>query len=195
MKIPVSLLLALSALSASALDLSPLFITTMSDGVAIRRPYFSDGSKKYSVTLNIETELMPYEDGAMFRFVKLKYAEMRLRPSLFSVETKFGPDTLERYEIAARKLLPPLAQGIVLEQQTANPLPMNGWQSHRFVFKYTLASGETRESITFLNITPTQQVIVQVYSLEKDFVDTSERAYDIIRRWHELDATTTIQGS
>ena len=195
MKIPISLLLALGAMSASALDLSPLFITTMSDGVAIRRPYFADGSKKYSVTLNIETELMPYEDGSLFRFIKLKYAEMRLRPSSLSVETKFGPDTLERYEAAARKLLPPLAQGIVLEQQTSNPLPINGWKSHRFVFKYTLASGETRESITFLNITPTQQVIVQVYSLAKDFVDASERAYDIIRRWHELDPEAKIRGS
>src|SRR5258708_1486581 len=133
MKIPVSLFLALSAYPAFALDLSPQFITTMSDGVAIRRPYFSDGEKKYSVTLNIETELIPYEDGALFRFMKRKQAEMRLRPSAFSVETKFGPDTLERYEQGARKLLPPGARDIVLEQQTPNPLSINGWQSHRFI--------------------------------------------------------------
>jgi len=195
MKIPVSLLLALSALSASALDLSPNFATVMSDGVNIRRPYFSDGGKKYSVTLNVETELVPYEDGALFKFLKLRHAEMRLRPSSFGVETKFGPDTLDRYQEAARKLLPQMAEGVVLEQQTKNPLPINGWESHRFVFKYTTPAGDIRESITFLNITPSQQVIVQVYAADKEFADASDRGYDIIRRWHELDPDTVIRGN
>jgi hypothetical protein len=195
MKIPVSLFFALSAASASALDLTPYFINTIADGVVIRRPYFSDGGKKYSVTLNIETELLPYEDGALFRFIKLKHAEMRLRPSSFSVEVKFGPDTLERYQEAARLLLPPSAREVVLEQEVPNPMPINEWASHRFVFKYKLPSGDVRESITFLNITPSQQVIVQVYAMDKDFADASERAWNIIRRWHELDPRAIIRGS
>lgn len=195
MKMPVSLFLALSAVSASALDLTPYFVNTIADGITIRRPYFSDGSKKYSVTLNIETELLPYEDGALFRFVKLKNAAMRLRPSSFSVEMKFGPDTLDRYQEAARKLLPPTATDVVLEQQAPNPMPINGWASHRFVYKYKLPSGDVRESITFLNITPSQQVVVQVYAMDKDFPDASERAWNIIRRWHELDPQAVIRGS
>lgn len=195
MKIPVSLLLVFSTFSVSALDLTPGFVTTMSDGVAIRRPYYADGSKKYSVTLNIETELTPYEDGSLFRFIKLNHAEMRLRPSSFSVEIKFEPDTLDRYQEAARKLLPQLAENVVLEQQTPNPLPINGWKGHRFAYKYSTPSGEVRESITFLNITPTTQVIVQVYAMAKDFPDASERAYDIIRRWHELDPSAILRGN
>ena len=194
MKLVTSLFLVLSALSAPALDLSPNFANVSSDGVAIRRPYFTDGAKKYSVTLNAETELLPYEDGALFRFIKLKHAEMRLRPSSFSVEIKFS-DALDRYQEAARKLLPQIAEGVVLEQQTKNPLFINGWQSHRFVYKYTTPAGEIRESITFLNITPSQQVVVQVYAGDKDFTDASERGYDIIRRWHELDPASVVHGN
>ena len=195
MKTHVSLLLVLSAFSVSALDLTPSFITTTADGITIRRPYFSDGGKKYGVTMNTETELLPYEDGCLFRFIKLNHAEMRLRPSSFSVEVKFAADTLDRYQEAARKLLPQIAENVVLESQHPNPLPINGWQSHRFLYKYTTAAGEVRESITFLNITPTQQVVVQVYSMAKDFADASERAYDIIRRWHELDPSTVKRGN
>lgn len=195
MKIHTGLFLALTALSASALDLSPRFVTTMSDGIAIHRPYFADGSKKYSVTLNIETELTPYDDGARFRFIKFQNAEMLLRPSSFSVEIKFDAERLERYQAAARKLLPQGAEDVALEQQAPNPLPMNGWQSHRFVYKYRTAKGQGRESITFLNITPTTQVVLQVCALDKDFEDVSERAYDIIRRWHELDPATLLKGS
>lgn len=194
MRIHVCLLLTLGALSASALDLTPSFVTTLSDGVAIRRPYFSDGDKKYSVTINVETELTPYEDGALFRFIKLSRAEMRLRPSSFSTEIKFA-DNLDRYQEAARKLLPQDAENIVLDQQMANPLPINAWQSHRFIFSYSSPSGQVRQSITFLNILPKQQVIVQITSMAKDFPDASERGHDIIRRWHLLDPSSLIRSN
>jgi hypothetical protein len=195
MKKSLSLLLALSAFSASALDLTPRYLNVTADGISIRRPYFADGSKKYAVTLDVETELLPYEDGCLFRFIKLKQTEMRLRPSSFRVEEKFAPENLVRYQEAARKLLPQLAEGVILAQETPNPMPINGWEGHRFTYTYRTPAGMVRESITFLNITPTQQVIVQVYAMEKDFADASERGWDIIRRWHEVDASTVIRGS
>ena len=195
MKLNSLLILCLSALPACALDFSPRFTTTISDGVAIRRPYFTDGDKKYSVTLNMETELTPFEDGALFRFVKLSHAEMRLRPSPMSVELKFDAENQEQYEEAAKKLLPPDAEGVVLDQVTQNPLPINGWSGVRFTFHYRMPMGEVRESITFLNILPTEQVVIQTGSMAKDFPDVSDRAFDIIRRWHELDPKAVVAGS
>ncbi len=194
MRIIACLLFALSA-CAPALDLSPSFADVFADGITLRRPYFADGAKKYAVTINAETEVLPYEDGALFKFTKLKNSEMRLRPSPFRVEMKFSPDTLDRYEEAARKLLPQAAKDVTLEQQTKNPLPVNGWESHRFVFKYTTPVGEVRESITFLNITPADQVVVQVSAPDRSFADASDRAFDIIRRWHELDAKAGRGGN
>lgn len=195
MKLSISVLLIASALSASALDLTPTFINTVADGIIIRRPYFSDAGKKYSVTLDMETELTPYEDGSLFRFTKFKQGEMRLRSSSFNPETKFGPDTLGQYEEAARKMLPQIATNVTLVDQVKNPWPINGWQSHRFIFSYATATGEVQESITFLNILPTQQVVVQVYASAKDFADVSSRGYDTIRRWHELDPKTAVRGN
>ncbi len=192
MKKPALLLLALAALPASALDLTPGFILTDADGVSIRRPYFSDGGKKYAITLNSETELTPYEDGCLFRFTKLRDSAMRLRPSTFSTAVKFGPDTLERYEQAARKLLPQSATNVALDSQVPDPLPINGWTSHRFIYRYTMPAGDTRESITFLNILPGTQIVMHVYAPAKDFPDAAARAHNLIRRWHELDSATII---
>ena len=195
MKILTTLFVALGALSASALDLTPSFAEVSSDGVTIRRPYFTDGGKKYSVTINAETEVTQCDEGALFRFIKLKNAEMRLRPSPCSVEIKFEPETLDSYEAVARKLLPQVAEGVVLEQQTGNPLPINGWEGHRFVYTYSTPAGQVRESITFLNILPAHQVIVQIYAPAKEFSDASERGFDIIRRWHELDTALVLRGN
>lgn len=195
MKLTLSLLLATGALSAFALDLSPSYINMQADGITIRRPYFSDAGKKYAITMDSETELKSYDDGALFTFIKFSHAEMRLRPSSFSVEEKFVPDTLARYEEAARKLLPQIAENVTLIEQVKNPWPINRWQSHRFVFKYTTAAGEAHESITFLNITPIQQVIVQMYASARDFQDVAARGSDIIRRWHELDPELSVRGN
>lgn len=195
MKLPISLLLFASAISVSALDLTPSFINITADGIVIRRPYFPDGATKYSVTLDMETELTAYEDGALFRFTKSNHGEMRLRPSSFSTTVTFGPDTLDRYEEAARKLLPQIAEKVTLVEQVKNPWPINHWQSHRFIFTYGTSTGEIHESITFLNITPSQQVIVQVYAMTKDFADVAGRADDTIRRWHELDTKLIVRGN
>jgi hypothetical protein len=195
MKTPVPFLLFLGAVQASALDLTPRFVTTLSDGVSIRRPFFADGARKYALTLNMETALEPYEDGALFRFVTLREAAMRLRPSPFRVDTRFGPESLNLYRETARKLLPPTSTQVELEAVVDNPMPINGWESLRFVFKHRTHTGEWGESITFLNITPEKQVIVQVHAPAPDFVQASERAWDILRRWHELDSLKPHGGS
>lgn len=194
MKLP-ALLTVLATVSAPALDLTPNFINTHADGVIIRRPYFSDGARKYALTLDSETELSPYQDGALFKFAKFTQAQMRLRPSPFSSDLKFAPETLERYEQAARKLLPQVAEKIKLIGDFKNPWPINGWQSHRFLYHYVTASGEASESITFLNITAEQQVIVQAFAPAKEFPEVAGRADDIIRRWHRLNPDAIVGGN
>ena len=120
---------------------------------------------------------------------------MILRQSPLGVNVKFGPDTVEAYEQAARKLLPQLADGVTLEKQVKNPLPMNAWESHRFVFKYTTPSGIVCESITFLNILPGTQVVMQVYAKDAQFENAAARADDVIRRWYELDEKSVLRGN
>jgi len=166
-----------------------------SDGIVLRNPFFKDGQKKYGLILNIDTELTGFEDGAKFKFTKLDHSEMILRHSPFGVNVKFAPETLDGYEQAARKLLPQLAEGVTLEKQVKNPLPMNAWESHRFIFKYTTPVGTSRESITFLNILPNEQVIMQVYAKDGQFEHAAARADDIVRRWYEIDEKSVLRGN
>ena len=188
MKLQTILFLAASALPAFALDLSPQFVTTVEDGKAYRRPYFSDGDKKYTVSLDTETELTADADGALFRFVKFSRADMRLRPSPLSVDVKIEPGNQEQYESAARKLLPVGAKDIVLDQVTSNPEAISGWTSVCFTFHYSASGTEVRESVTFMNLLPKTQVVVQTSSTTKDFAEATFRAFDTIRRWRELDS-------
>lgn len=124
------------ALSVSAIDLVPHYISTTADGVVIRRPYFADGKKKYSVKIDSETKLTEFEGGALFRFDKFPDATMRMRLSPVANPAPFTPESLEHYQQVARSLLPAGAEEIALAESASNPLPINNWQSHRLTFSY-----------------------------------------------------------
>lgn len=174
------------ALPAGATDLTPHFINKDRDGVVIRRPYFADGMKKFGVKIDAETKLSASDGGALFRFDKMPEASMRLRHSPVPAETGFGPETLEGYQQAARTLLPPGAGAVTFVESEWNPLPINQWQSLRVTFSYRIANQSYRQSAIFLNLKPTEQIVVQASADERNFVDVSNRAFSIIRRWHEI---------
>ena len=174
------------ALSAGATDLVPHYISTTADGVVVRRPYFADGKKKFGVKIDSETKLTAFEGGALFRFDKFPEATMRLRLSPISTPGPFGPETLEHYQQVAQSLLPAGAEEIALLESALNPLPINGWQSYRVTFSYRAATEPRRQSVIFLNLKPSEQILVQTDSAERSFNEVSARAFDIVRRWHEI---------
>lgn len=174
------------SLTVRAIDLVPRYVSTMDDGVVSQRPYFADGDKKYAIKLDSESKLTESEDGALFSFEKFPGATMRLRRSPLHPEMTFGAEYLERYQQAACGLLPGGAQEVALVEKTPNPLPINGWQSYRFTFSYRIANQTRRQSITFLDLTPTEQIVMQTAASERDFNEISGRAFNIIRRWHEV---------
>ena len=188
MKAPYLFLLCIASLvrPAGAIDLVPRYVSTMNDGVVSQRPYFADGDKKYAVKLDSETKLTESEGGASFRFDKFPGAMLRLRQSPIPAQVAFAPESLERYQQAARALLSGGAEDIVFLESTPNPLPINNWQSYRFTFSYHVAGETRRQSVTFLDLNPTEQIVIQTASSERNFAEISARAYNIIRRWHEV---------
>ena len=173
-------------LRAGATDLTPHFITQSRDGVMIRSPYFADGSRKFGIRIDAETKLSASDGGALFRFDKMPEASMRLRQSPLPAETGFGPEALEGYQQAARSLLPPGAAGVTLVESQSNPFPINHWESLRITYSYQIANQTHRQSATFLNLKPTEQIVVQAAADERHFEDVSNRAFSIVRRWHEI---------
>lgn len=180
------IVLAGLGLPAAATDLVPLYLTTVTEGVVIRRPYFADGARKYGIKLDSETTLTAFEGGALFRFQKIPEASMRLRLSAVSPKIAFGPESFETYQQAARALLPPGADAIAFVDSELNPFPINGWQSFRVTLSYRVANQPRRQSVTFLDLKPTEQIIVQTVANERDFDDVSARTFNIVRRWHEI---------
>ena len=73
-----------------------------------------------------------------------------------------------------------------LVESELDPLPINGLRSYRVTFSYQAANEARRQSIIFLNSKPTEQILVQTDSAERNFHAISARAFNIIRHWQEI---------
>lgn len=120
---------------------------------------------------------------------------MRLRLSPLQPEIPFDELNLERYRKAALVLLVTGAEKVVVESEQADVLPINDWQSHRFVLTYEIAGNAMRESVMFLNLDPQKQIIVQIRAREPEFSIVATRAEDILRRWHEVVPGAEVAGN
>ena len=179
----IALLLGLTLSAKAQLDLRP---HTLSEDGLVPRAYFADGKKIYAVTIDSETQLSEAENGTLFRFINVPQATMLVRPSPFANILPFDSKSLPVYLKAAKALLPGNSEDTILEAQTPDPLPINGWRSYRFVVTYTIANSQMQDSFTFLNLPGGQQILVQTSARLNFFKAISARADDIIRRWHEV---------
>lgn len=176
-------LLALLPVHADV-DLTPHFQSIA--GGLINRAYFADGQKQFAVTIDGETTLAADHGGAIFRFTNVAQASMTFQPSPFKNPPTFTPEFLPDYTKVAQKMLPASAEGVELASEAANVLPINKWQSYRFIFTYHIGALGFQESVTFLNLDSGQQIVIRTGSHRKDFPNVAQRADDTLRRWHEV---------
>ncbi len=177
-------LCVLAGLCSAEIDLTPLQVSI--GGGIIQRTHFADGNKTYAVTIDAATEVTAPDRVPVFRFKNVPFASMTLRHSPLRSRPPFDAKSNPEYVKVAQALLPGAAEGITIVAEAKDVLPINGWQSYRVVFSYTLAQAKMMESITFLNFDANQQLIIQTGARAGDFAFATERADEIMRRWHEV---------
>lgn len=179
--------LALLPVDASAgVDLTPRFIDTFIEGTSFRRPYFTDGDKKIVVSTNRETEVVPEAGGALFRFTKLPQATFLLLRSRHPANDRFEGAALERYRESARRLVPRNASGTTIKEEQYFPYPINDWKSYRFTVAFDVDQTHHLQSVTFLNLNASDQIMLITTAPEKDFAEAMHRSHQIIRTWQEM---------
>lgn len=187
--VPLAALLAAGLTNQSSIagvDLTPRFTDIFTEGVVQRRIYFSDGGKKFVLSLNRETEVLPDSGGALFRFSKFPDITFLMVRSRLSPDVKFEGSGLERYRESARALLPLQAASGQINEEAFDPLPVNGWKSYRINLSFFIGKVRYLQSVTFLNLNDTDQIVLLTASPEKDFEEASVRSFHIIRTWQEM---------
>ncbi len=179
-------LLLTVATGSSELNLSPRLVTLDFGGTPVRRAYFMDGEKKFAVSIDNETELIPQGEGALFRFARLPLATVEMRRSPMKAGIPFSPEIIAEYAKAARQLLAPGAQIWPEEPMNLDPMPINDWKTCRFNFFYHVGGSPIRTDVTFIDLDAKNQIVVITGGRADNYSVVRARSDDIIRRWHEV---------
>jgi hypothetical protein len=185
-RILLALLCGATAFRATALDLTPRYIDTYRDGVTVRRLFFADGDQKIGLSINRETTVEEGGGGVVFRFPKFPDILFTLKHSPMSADQPFDGVALAQYQEAARHQLPPGSTDIKILPEEAEPITINRWHSHRFNFSCETGGFVRHVTVTFLNISADEQLLLVVSAKEENFKEAATRSWQIIRSWQPL---------
>ena len=185
--LPILLLLG-SPLARAEVDWAPLFIVAQSEGVQVQRLYFADGEKKYAVSFDGETSAEADRGGARVTYAKVPSGVFTIHSQNPAIALPADEKLLAEYRKLALARAPEKATDFQMVEETPDALPINRWQSLRFIFTYSLYGHRKQHSVTFLTMADGKQARLETTALAREFDQTQARAEYLIRSWHELTA-------
>lgn len=185
--LPLALATAVADLGASTVDLTPRYVQTEIDGYPARQLYILADSQKIGLGMDAATTVGPENGGLVFKFSNLPDASFRVATSPHSPDDAWSdPTALERYRASTLALAPAGATEVKVLEEITQPLPINQWQSHRFILSYQTGGYLSKLSATFLNVNPGSQLLLVTRASARTFGEAADRSFQIIRTWHEV---------
>ncbi len=181
-----TLLAAAISSNACALNLTPHEMIVSSDGPPVKRYFFQDESKRLIFRMDNKMTVDGTTVLATFRFDDLKGAGMTLGKSSMKPEMRFDQKNLEQYRFIARSFVPQNATNVQVDSEKPDAVPINGWTSHQFVFNYTLFGFPYRRSVTFINYSEKEQLVLDISGAAADYDKAYMRGYRVLNSLSDL---------
>ena len=166
--------------TARALNLQPQEIMVEKDGPPVRRYFFQDGGKRLLFRIDSAMKVRGSANEAVFQFSDIRNAAMKLSKSKVTPRTAFNDKGLKSYRQAARSRVPAEATDVQIVEENSGAVSINGWINHQFVFSYKLFGFPFRQSVTYFNYSPTEQLVFDVRSPEANYKKTYSRSYRVL---------------
>lgn len=180
------LALGLQASQAGELNLTPLLMMVSVDGPPQPRYFFQDSTRRLGFRIDPKMTVNGAADSATFRFVDLRSATMRLRKSPAPIETPFDEKGIATYQSIARTLISSDATNIELVEQTPDAIAINGWKSAQFSYTYLLFGFNYHRSITFIEVSANEQLLLDIVAKHDEYKKAYARAYRVINSIYAL---------
>ncbi len=168
-----------------ALDFTPRYYeNTFPNGASLKKLYFADGNKKYTVNLDHDIEVSGDKGETLFRYRSLEGATFTLRGSPNSLS--FDADGLDACRKMAESFAPSGSMAGGEWEELPNSIQRSNWQSYRFTRTYRLPGSTIRQSVAFVNAGQKHQFILVTTAFTAQFKEAAERTEEIARSWREL---------
>ena len=146
----------------------------------MRRYFFQDEGKRLLFRIDGNMTVGGSANEALFRFSDIHDAAMKLSKSRMTPQTAFDEKGLKLYRPAAQSYVPAQATDVQITEENSDAIPINGWVDHQFMLTYKLFGFPYRESVTFFNYSPAEQLVFDVRSPAADYEKTYSRSYRVL---------------
>lgn len=197
MKLPfirlVVLLLGALTQNAAALDLTPRQTMAAREGAVTLRQYFEDKGRKLGFRADPAMTIGGNDAEATVRLTDLDSADMKITKRLPGQALPFDESGLAHYRAMARSAVPAGSTKVEIEQEVPEALSINDWKSHQFLLKYIFYGREYRSSVTFVNYSREEQLIVTVGAPAPDYEQAYARCYRFLNSLYEFQPDEEIK--
>lgn len=183
-----ALLVALATSLHADLDLTPRYAASDHPGQGdFQRLYFANGDEDpVIIKPDAETTVTGGNGETTLQFNDLQGASLLLRTSPLRPDFLFNEENAETYRTTARQFAPQGHVKIVKEEEALNISLRNRWNASVFTTTYALPGSEVTQSVTFINYTPQQQIILILSAFGNEFEEAQGRMDQILRSWSTL---------
>jgi hypothetical protein len=172
--------------SARAIDFSVVYFDGAAEGARVRRAFFPDGNQRLVFRMDSKTTVNGMGYAAVFQFEGLDGAAVRLARSRSNPEISFSGKNLEQYRIMARDGLPANAENVRLEGEIPDAFNINGWKSYQIVMAFEVNAVAHRRTVTFLNYTGQDQIVVTMEAPLNIFPQVAGRGWRILNSFDRV---------
>ena len=173
------------SVSGYCLDLTPRFETRITGTQSENIPYFVEGDTRYAMEIPLGVTASRDEGEAVFHFRDLG-GTLTMKPSPFNPDDPFSGPALETYRKAALGFVPAGATDISIKAEAPNPLTFHGWSSHCFTVAYQLPGRRFLQSVTFLNFSARQQILLVASAPADHFIRVEALVLEMMGAWRTL---------
>ena len=169
-----------------ALDLTPHIVKRVTLQRSEDCPYFLDGKTRYKVNLPAKTSIWGEKGVAHFSFADMDGAVYVMKASPLKADLPFSGPSLEVYRQAVLSFIPEKATDVAIQKEKPNPLSINEWTSYEFIVASNSSGTRLMQSVTFLNFSPTEQIVLITTATGKQFDLAATKSSEIIRSLRSL---------
>ena len=181
----LALIAALSLTAAArALDLTPQFADVDADGLVMKLPYFQDGPKRVFIKPPAGWKIDGNSERANLSSEAAPHSTVTFTLSAKPVLPK---SEAERKTLREAMLTLPgkEAANVMLEADTLDPLPLNGWKTIEFRVSYDLADKRFQKSVLLVKLNAIEELRVTVTGPAQEFAKAAGAAMMCLRTWHK----------
>ncbi len=184
--VPGLLLVLLAAMSANALDLTPVVSEYVAEGITFRQLTFKDGKRQVVYEPPRQWTCRGSVSSLQLTPTKTDRADAVIQAVELKAPQKLDNKAIDALREQFLKSLPPGSQGVILLSEEQNPVSLENGASYAVTVAYQ-ALGETfLRSVVFVNL-PETQLSFRLTARKADFETIQKQFRSSILSWHWVD--------